>query len=181
MDNKQLMIIAAGVVVLALVALGAAFIVLNDNGGSSATPTPAPTATPAPATGGSTVSPAPTVQPASTAASTTEPGSPIILQAQANRTGGMCFVSIYLNNGAFPIDMNRLKIIIESEGRIYPDVWTLKASDWDSSNGNSLLEPKEAIATQIDTKAAGIPQGKAFTIQVLQDSTVLQEMSVTPT
>jgi hypothetical protein len=175
------MIIAAGVVVLALVALGAAFVVLNDNSGASATPIPAPTATAVPATGVSTATPTPAGNPTQPVAATPGPTGPIIIQAQANRTGGMCFVSLYLNKDASPIDASHLKMNIECDGRTYSDVWTLKESDWASSNGNSLLESKEAIATQLDTKALGIPQGRAFTLKVLQDGAVLKETSVTPT
>jgi hypothetical protein len=181
MDNKQLMIIAAGIIVLAVVVLAAAFIVLNDNGSASATPTPVPTAAQRPATGATAASPAPTAGPAQTVSATPGQGSPIIVRAQANKTGGICFISIYLNSVAWPVDVSRLKMIIECDGKTYADVWTLKPSDWANSNGNSMLEPKEAIATQIDTKALGIPQGKTFTINVLQDSTVLQGISVTPT
>jgi hypothetical protein len=181
MDNKQLMIIALGIIVLAVVVLAAAFFVLNDNGRTSATPTPAPTATPEPAAGATTASPAPTARPTQTVSATPGPSSPIIVQAQANKTSGICFISIYLNSVAWPVDVSRLKMVIECDGKTYADVWTLKPSDWDNSNGNSMLEPKEAIATQIDTKALGIPQGKEFTINVLQDSTVLQGISVTPT
>lgn len=175
MDNKQLTIIAAGIVVLAIVVLGAAFVVLNDNGSSSATPTPEP------ATGATTDTPGATAKPAPTATPTPGPSGPIIIQAQANRTGGMCFVSVFLNIGASPIDTGRLKMNIECEGKTYADVWTLKPGDWAGSDGDILLDPNETISTQIDLNALGIPQGKVFTIKVLQDSAVLQETSVTPT
>jgi hypothetical protein len=182
MDNKQLMIIAAGIIVLAIVVLAAAFVVLNDNGGPAATPTPVPAATPEPAAGASTASPAPAAAPAQTVTVTPGPGGPIIVQAQVQANGtGICFVSIYLNTGASPVDVSHLKMNIDCDGRVYSDVWTLKASDWAGSNGNTLLEPKEALAIQIDTKALGIPQGRPFTIKVLQDIAVLQETTVTPT
>jgi hypothetical protein len=180
MDNKQLMIIAAGVVVLGLVVIGAAFVVLSDNGGSSATPTPAPTATPVPATGMSTASPAPAGNPTQTAVGTPGPSGPIIIQANVQVNGtGICFVSMYLNKDAQPIDVSHLKMNIECDGKTYSDV--MKTMDWDGSNGNSLLESKEVITTQIDTKELGIPQGRTFTIKVLQDGAVIQDKTVTPT
>ncbi|HEY3273398.1 MAG TPA: hypothetical protein VGJ92_06525 [Methanocella sp.] len=173
MDNKQLIIIAAGIVVLGLVAIGAAFVVLNDNGSSSATPTPAPAATNAPATG------APTAIPTQPFVPTPGPTGPIIIQANVQVNGtGICFVSMYLNKDASPIDVTHLKMNIECNGNTYSDV--MKTIDWDNSNGNSLLEQKEAITTQIDTKALGIPQGRTFTIKVLQDGAVIKETSVTP-
>jgi hypothetical protein len=180
MDNKQLMIIAAGIVVLALVVLGAAFVVLNNNGGSSATPTPEPAATSAPATGVPTASPAPAGNPTHPAGATPGPTGPIIVQANVQVNGtGICFVSMYLNKDATPIDVTHLKMNIECDGKTYSDV--MKTTDWGNSNGNSLLEFNEVITTQIDTKALGIPQGRTFTIKVLQDSAVLKETSVTPT
>jgi hypothetical protein len=180
MDNKQLMIIAAGIVVLALVVIGAAFIVMNDNGGSSATPTPGPGATPAQTTGGSTASPAPAGNSTQTPGATPGPTGPIIIQANVQVNGtGICFVSMYLNKDTTPIDVSHLKVNIESDGRTYSDV--MKSMEWDNSNGNSLLESKEAITTQIDTKALGVPQGRTFTIKVLQDGAVIQEKAVTPT
>jgi len=181
MDNKQLLIIAAGIVILAAVVLGAAFVVLNDNGSPSATPTPAPTVTPVPSAGGATATPGAGAAPVQTVSATPGPGAPIIVQAQANRTGGICFFSIYLNNGASPVDASRLKMVIECEGKTYADVWTLKTSDWDNSNGNTMLEPKEVIASQININTLGLPQGKTFIIRLLQDGTVLGETTVTPT
>ena len=179
MDNKQLMIIAAGIVVLALVSIGAAFIVLNDNGDSSATPTPGPGATSAPTTGASTASPAPAGNPTQSGAATPGPTGPIIIQANVQVNGtGICFVSLFLNKDATPIDVSHLKMNIECDGKTYSDV--MKSMDWGNSNGNSLLEFNEVITTQIDTKALGIPQGRTFTIKVLQDSAVLKETSVTP-
>jgi hypothetical protein len=179
MDNKQLMIIAAGIVVLALVAIGAAFVVLNDNGGSSATPTPAPEATDMPTTGTPTTTPAQSGNPTQSFVPTPGPTGPIIVQANVQVNGtGICFVSMYLNKDESPIDVTHLKMNIESNGNTYSDV--MKTIDWSNSNGNSLLEQKEAITTQIDTKALGIPQGRTFTIKVLQDGAVLKETSVTP-
>jgi hypothetical protein len=180
MDNKQLMIIAAGIVVLALVAIGAAFVVLNDNGGSSATPTPGPGATSAPETGTPTATPAQSGNPTQSFVSTPGPTGPIIVQANVQVNGtGICFVSMYLNKDATPIDVSHLKMNIECNGNTYSDV--MKSTDWGNSNGNSLLEPDEVITTQKDTKAVGIPQGRTFTIKVLQDGAVLKETSVTPT
>jgi hypothetical protein len=182
MDNKKLLIIAASIVVITLVVLVAAFVVLyGDNGSQSATPTPAPETTTGPSTVASTATPTPTAKPASTDTPTPAPGGPIIIQAQANRTSGMCFISFFLNTGAAPIDTGKLKINIECEGKTYANVWTLKPAEWDNSDGDILLDPNEAIATQVNTNALGIPQGKVMTIKVLQDSVVLQEKSVTPT
>jgi len=180
MDNKQLMIIAAGIVVLALVAIGAAFIVLNDNGGTSATPTPGPGATAAPSTSGSTATPGATGNPTQTPGATPGPTGPIIIQANVQVNGtGICFVSMYLNKDTTPIDISHLKMNIESDGRTYSDV--MKSTDWGNSNGNSLLESDEVVTTQIDTKTLGVPQGRTFTIKVLQDGAVIQEKAVTPT
>ena len=173
MDNKQLLIIAAGIVVLAIVVLAAAFFVMQDSGSSSATPTPAATATPVPATGTPAATAAPTATP--------RPGGPIIIQAQANRTSGMCLVSVFLNTGASPIDTGHLRMNIEADGKTYTDVWTVKPGDWTGSDGDILLDPGEAITSQINLNALGVPQGKAFTIKVLQDGTELQEATVTPT
>ena len=170
-DNKQLVIIAAGVVLLAIVALVAAFFVLGDNGNQVASPTPGATA--APATGTPTATLAPTATP--------RPGGPIIIQAQANRTSAVCLVSVFLNTGASPIDTGHLKMNIACDGKTYADVWTVKPGDWTGSDGDILLDPGEAITSLINLNALGVPQGKPFTIQVLQDGTVLQETTVTPT
>ncbi len=44
-----------------------------------------------------------------------------------------------------------------------------------------MLDPNEVITTQLNLKALGVPLGRPFTIQILKDSTVLQEKAVTPT
>jgi hypothetical protein len=75
MDNKQLLIIAAGVVVLGLVVIGAAFVVLNNNGESLAAPTPAATTTPGPTATGATNRP--TTNPGSVITPTPMPGGPL--------------------------------------------------------------------------------------------------------
>jgi hypothetical protein len=175
MDNKQLLIIAAGIVVLAIVVIGAAFVVLNDNGGSSATPTPAATATPGPTATGPTANPGTGVTP------TPMPGGPLVISAQVDKTGTMGFVSIALNAGTAPIDSTHMNIRLVCDGQTYSNFWTLKPGDWDRANGDAKLDPGEIITTQLDLKTLGVPKGRPFTIQILQDSTVLQEKSVTPT
>lgn len=181
-DNKQLLIIAAGIVVLAIVVIGAAFVVLNNNGSSSATPTPAPTVTSGPTTGptngpatGTTVTPGTAVTP------TPVPGGPLVISAQVDKTGTMGFVSIALNAGTGPIDTSHMNIRLVCDGQTYSNFWTLKPGDWDRSNGDAKLDPGEIITTQLDLKTLGVPKGRPFTLQILQDSTVLQEKLVTPT
>ncbi len=122
MDNKQLMIIAAGIVVLAIVVIGAAFFVLNDNGGSSATPTPAPTATPGPTATGSTAQ-----HQALATSQTPLPGGPLIISAQVDKTGTMAFVSITLNVATAPIDTSHLQMKLVCDGQTYSNFWTLKS------------------------------------------------------
>lgn len=184
MEGKKLIILAGGILVVALVVLAAAFVVLN-NGSPAASPTPAPEATPASATGGPTATQGsmtnPTLKPNPTDTPTAAPGGPIIVQTNYNRTMGICFVSIFPNTGASPIDTGTLKMDIVCDGQTYRNVWTPKVSDWANSDKDTLLEPNEVLTTQIDTKAAGIPQGRPITIKILQDSAVLQETTVTPT
>jgi hypothetical protein len=169
------MIIAAGIVVLAIVVLAAAFFVLNDNGGSSATPTPAPTVTPGPTATGTTVTPGAAVSQAP------RPGGPLIISAQVDKTGTMAFVSITLNAATAPIDTSHMKMSLVCDGQTYSNFWTLNPGDWDRANGDAMLDPNEIITTQLPLKALGVPLGRPFTIRILQDTTVLQEKTVTPT
>jgi hypothetical protein len=178
MDGKKLIILAVGIIIVALVVLAAAFVVLSNNESPSATPTPAPEVTPAPTATASAATQGPTAKPAGS--STPAPGGPIIIQTNFNRTMNMCFVSMFLNTGASPVDTGSLKMDIVSGGQTYRNVWTLKTSDWASSDGDALLEPNEVLATQIDTKALGIPQGQPVTIRLVQDSAILQETTASP-
>jgi hypothetical protein len=179
MEGKKLVILAAGIIVVTLVVLAGAFFVLSNNEPPAATPTPAPETTPAPTAGTSAANP--TAKPAESASPTPQPGGPIIMQTNFNGTMNTCFVSIFLNTDTSPIDVTSLKMDVEADGRTYHNVWTIQPSDWAGSNGNSLLEPKEALTTQINTKTLGIAQGRPITIRILQDSAVLKETTVSPT
>ncbi len=179
MEGRNLIILAVGVLVVVVIALVAAFVVLN-NGSPEATPTPAPEATPAAAAGTPTTGAGPTAKPV-TGTATPAPGGPVLMETNYNRTMNICFVSLYLNTGASPVDTSNLRIDVVSGGQTYRSVWAPKAADWAGSNGNALLEKKEALTTQIDTKALGIPQGQAITIQVMQGDNLLVDKTVSPT
>lgn len=180
MEGKQLIILAGGIIIVAIVVLAAAFFVLNNNGSPSATPTPAPGVTPAPTSAAGNPTAAaqgPTAKPDVPA--TPLPGGPIILQTVYNKSMPL-MVTMFLNSGTDPIDVNTLKMDLESNGQAYHNVWAPKAADWTSSNGNSLLERNEALTAVIDTKALGIPQGSPVTVKILKDGAVVKEEVVTP-
>lgn len=181
MEEKKLAIIAGGIIIAILVALAAAFVVLNNSGSPQATPTPSPAATQKPGAGTSTATPGTTAEPTGVASPTQAPEGPIIVLTNYNRTMSACIVSIFLNAGASPIDTGSMKIDVVSAGQTYRGVWTPKPADWAGSDGDAMLDQNEAIAAQIDTKALGIPQGQPITIKIMLDGAVLHEVTATPT
>ncbi len=177
MEQKNLIILAAGIVVVAIIVLAVAIFALNIFGGNpSATPTPAPASSPTPGPSGATAS----VTPAAGASATPRPGGPLIAEARIDRNSSIIYVTMYPNLGATPIDASKLSIQVMTGGQTYSSGWVLKPEDWVSSNGNTLLESNEQIVAQFNTRALGIPQGQGMTVKVLQDGTELTQSAVTP-
>ena len=180
MDLKQILLIAAGVIVVGVIVIVAAFFVLDNGGSPAATPTPAPSASPVASAAPTAAGATPTARPSATAVATAAPGGAIVVQAKYNATMGYVVVTMYLNTGAAPVDASKLSIDLMSGSQTYHSGWQLKSSDWAPGNGNSMLEKNEAVSTQINANALGMPQSSSLIVLVMQDGSAVAQTTATP-
>lgn len=70
---------------------------------------------------------------------------------------------------------------IECDGQTYRNVWSPSPFDWAGSDGDTRLEFGEVLSPIVETSRFGIPQERPITIKILQDTTELQQTTVSPT
>lgn len=180
-DRKKLVLIGIsiglGILILIIIA-SVAFSALGKNGSATPVPSVTPEPTPEPT---ATPVPTPSPSPVPTSGQVYSNDGPFFMRVLLNGDSGQLVVGLSLSPGAPNVVVSGINISIECDGQTYSNVWGLKPMDWNSANNNTVLEQDEKIATILDTKALGIPQGKPLTVKVTINGDLIQQVAVAPT